>query len=42
MSRKRMFYSSAKAIRELGYSARPALAAFEDALVWFRERGLLR
>jgi dihydroflavonol-4-reductase len=41
MSRKRMFYSSAKAIRELGYGSRPALAAFEDALAWFRERGLL-
>ena len=32
MARKRMFFSSAKAIRELGYSSRPALAAFEDAL----------
>jgi dihydroflavonol-4-reductase len=42
MSRKRMFFSSAKAARELGYSSRPALAAFEDALAWFRERGLLR
>jgi dihydroflavonol-4-reductase len=42
MSRKRMFFSSAKAIRELGYSARAPRAAFEDALAWFRERGLLR
>ena len=42
MSRKRMFFSSAKATRELGYNSRPALAAFEDALAWFRERGLLR
>jgi len=42
MSRKRMFFSSAKAIRELGYSARAPLAAFEDALAWFREHGLLR
>jgi dihydroflavonol-4-reductase len=42
MSRKRMFFSSAKAIRELGYSSRAPLAAFEDALAWFRERGLLR
>jgi dihydroflavonol-4-reductase len=42
MSRKRMFYSSAKAVRDLGYRSRPARAAFEDALAWFRERGLLR
>jgi dihydroflavonol-4-reductase len=41
MSRKRMFFSSAKASRELGYSWRPPLEAFEDALRWFRERGLL-
>jgi dihydroflavonol-4-reductase len=42
MSRKRMYFSSAKAAHELGYQARPPLAAFEDAVVWFRERGLLR
>jgi dihydroflavonol-4-reductase len=41
MSRKRMFFSSAKAARELGYSWRPPADAFEDALRWFRERGLL-
>jgi dihydroflavonol-4-reductase len=41
MSRKRMFFSSAKAIRELGYSWRPPLQAFDDAVRWFRERGLL-
>jgi dihydroflavonol-4-reductase len=41
MSRKRMFFSSAKAVRELGYRWRPPPAAFEDALRWFRERGLL-
>ncbi|MGO9423943.1 MAG: hopanoid-associated sugar epimerase [Steroidobacteraceae bacterium] len=41
MSRKRMFFSSAKATRELGYSWRPPVYAFEDALRWFRERGLL-
>ena len=41
MSKKRMFYSSAKAIDELGYSWRPAIEAFEDAVGWFRERGLL-
>jgi dihydroflavonol-4-reductase len=41
MSRKRMFFSSAKAAAELGYRWRPPLEAFEDALRWFRERGLL-
>jgi dihydroflavonol-4-reductase len=41
MSRKRMFFSSAKAVSELGYRWRPPLQAFEDALRWFRERGLL-
>jgi dihydroflavonol-4-reductase len=41
MSRKRMFFSSAKAMRELGYRWRPPAQAFDDALCWFRERGLL-
>jgi len=41
MSRKRMFFSSAKAVAELGYRWRPPLQAFEDAVRWFRERGLL-
>jgi dihydroflavonol-4-reductase len=41
MSRKRMFFSSAKAIRELGYSWRPPAQAFNDAVRWYRERGLL-
>jgi len=41
MSRKRMFFSSGKAVRELGYHWRPPLEAFEDALHWFRGRGLL-
>jgi dihydroflavonol-4-reductase len=41
MSRKRMFFSSARAASELGYRWRPPLEAFEDAVRWFRERGLL-
>jgi dihydroflavonol-4-reductase len=41
MSRKRMFFSSDKAVRELGYRWRPPQAAFADALQWFREHGLL-
>jgi dihydroflavonol-4-reductase len=42
MSRKRMFFSSAKAMRELGYTARPPVQAFEDAIRWFRDNGKLR
>jgi dihydroflavonol-4-reductase len=41
MSKKRMFFSSAKAARELGYGWRPPVKAFEDAVQWFREQGLL-
>ena len=36
MSRKRMFFSSSKAQSQLGYSARPAAEALEDAISWFR------
>jgi dihydroflavonol-4-reductase len=39
MSRNRMYFSSGKAVSELGYRWRPPLAAFEDAVLWFRERG---
>ena len=41
MSRKRMFFSSAKAVRDLGYRWRPPAEAFTDAVRWFRERGSL-
>jgi dihydroflavonol-4-reductase len=41
MSRKRMFFSSAKAMAELGYQSRPAVQAFADAIAWFRQRGVL-
>lgn len=41
MSRKFMFFSSAKAQRELGYSWRPASCALADAVQWFAQRGLL-
>jgi dihydroflavonol-4-reductase len=37
MSRYRMYFSSAKAERELGYRARPYQQALSDALNWFRE-----
>jgi dihydroflavonol-4-reductase len=41
MSRKHMFFSSERAVRELGYHWRPPSCAFDDALRWFRERGAL-
>ena len=41
MSRKWMFFSSAKAEAELGYESRPAEAALADAVAWFREAGYL-
>jgi dihydroflavonol-4-reductase len=41
MSRKFMYFSSAKAKRELGYQWRPPVQAFEDAIRWFREQGVL-
>jgi dihydroflavonol-4-reductase len=37
MSRYRMYFSSAKAGRELGYQARPYQQALQEALTWFRE-----
>lgn len=37
MSKKQMFFSSAKAQRELGYAPRPARKALEDAVAWFSE-----
>jgi dihydroflavonol-4-reductase len=39
MAKKKMFFSSSKAERELGYKARPARAAIADAVAWFKERG---
>ncbi len=41
MARKRMYFSSAKAERELGYRARPAEAALGEAFDWFRQHGYL-
>ena len=42
MSKQRMFFTSAKAERELGYRARPYTEALRDAVEWFREAGYLR
>jgi dihydroflavonol-4-reductase len=42
MARTRMFFSSAKAQRDLGYAPRGAAAAVGDAVAWFRQVGMLR
>jgi dihydroflavonol-4-reductase len=41
MARKHMFFSSKKAFRDLGYTARPAIEGLEDAVTWFRAAGYL-
>jgi dihydroflavonol-4-reductase len=40
MARHKMFFSSDKAKRALGYAPRPAEAALEDAVAWFRQEGM--
>ena len=42
MSRYRMFFSSEKAVRELGYAPRPYKEGLKDALSWFGENGYLK
>jgi dihydroflavonol-4-reductase len=42
MARHHMFYTSAKAERELGYTARPYAEALQDAIEWFRAAGMIR
>jgi dihydroflavonol-4-reductase len=39
MAKKRMFFSSDKARRELGWGPREARLALEDAIAWFRRHG---
>ncbi len=41
LSRKPMFFSSQRAIDELGYQPRPAQAALSDALDWYQQHGYL-
>jgi len=41
MAQKRMYFSSAKAARELEYRSRAPREAFADALRWFREERML-
>jgi len=40
MARHKMFFSSDKAKRALGYAPRPAEAALVDAIAWFRGAGM--
>jgi len=37
MAKHRMYFTSAKAQSELGYSARPVIEALQDAIAWFRQ-----
>ena len=41
LAKKRMFFTHAKAVRDLGYTARPVDEALLDAIVWFRAHGML-
>lgn len=41
MAKKKMFFSSARARTELGYTPRPAAMAVRDAISWFRKEGML-
>ena len=41
LARKRMFFSSDHAIKELGYQPRPAKVAIADAVSWFTQHGYL-
>jgi len=42
MAKHRMYFSSAKAERELGYKARPYASGVKDAILWFRQAGYIR
>jgi len=42
MSKNKMFFSSGKAERELGYKARPYAEGIRDAIAWFRQAKYLK
>jgi dihydroflavonol-4-reductase len=42
MAKYYMYFSSAKAERELGYTARPYREALQDSIAWFRANGRLK
>jgi dihydroflavonol-4-reductase len=41
MAKHRMYFTSAKAERQLGYQPRPVEEALRDAIDWFRQAGML-
>ncbi len=41
LSKKKMFFSSARAVRELGFAPRPVDEALEEAVAWFHNNGYL-
>ena len=41
MSKKPMYFSSKKAIDDLGYAPRPIISAFQESVDWFRSHGYL-
>ncbi len=42
MSKKKMYFSSGRAVAELGYAPRPSRQAIADAVAWFGANGYLR
>jgi dihydroflavonol-4-reductase len=42
MAKKKMYFTSAKALRELGYEPQPARGAIADAVRWFEANGYLK
>ena len=42
MAKSRMFFTSAKATRDLGYTARPYTEGLADAVAWFRGAGHIK
>jgi dihydroflavonol-4-reductase len=42
MSKRHMFFTSAKAAAELGYTARPYIEAIADAMAWFKAHGYIK
>lgn len=42
MAKNRMFFTSAKAARDLGFEARPYAEGLKDAVEWFRRAGHLK
>lgn len=42
LARKTMFFTSQKAVTELGFAPRPVDKALSDAVIWFRRVGMVR